>query len=1086
MNINHHFESSSLNHKPFLEHGKSHQDRQVNRRWKLIISSPIQNPRINLLSASLRQHPLSSFLVSAELQQTRQMNRRKWRQLNLWQAPKILASDKAKRSLVSNCSSSLPPSALSSSEHLQAAAKAYEKVKEYNVFRSEEGENTDTFIHSSTKDESLPNEEHFRAEQAVAAHRKELFQNEEKFREWMSNNGLYSTEVSGDGLNCLINALIQHATGQYRQRNFKFATNIRKKIDREFPNHSLMLNDDDKRTIRVLELVNEEYNTNLLVCFVQANEQGLPAITSNIGDEEGNPVVIWNQAAHYVSLTTNYHYSLLSSPLKPTSDIKACHTEINRKNPFITLPNELKAHNHSLSPLPKSKFHTDTIASLKKFNKKHPFATLPPELKAHIFSFLEEVLLDQNLSKLKMILNARTTCHFFNQLVLDNLDNNEKLGVYELPQLSDHLCEILIQLKPRLSSYAGISTLLAQQQIEDKAAINTINLFLNRCLANIDNHESKKRLLATKEELKQANLDVLNIVAVDENLLNKHNWENFHRMSTSLLSLFINLGEPIDAVDSHNWSVWHYVCFRLNLKAIKILKNSTETETFKDKINAKTLKERSPLYYAISGLPPNPSFYQERCCLKIVDLLMKNGADPTLVDTNGISPINLAHKRSNNANLLAILDPNKMHLPPKVANRVGLNHTLLNYETTKDAFYEIGKLIDLEREEIENIQKYIDKNNNNFLNLFADSKSLFYFFPIIKFAPKKAGEILKILLKNPSFKRYLKDSFYRGILMAISENNQENAVAILSHVNLDAKQTKKYFPSILREAEEKNLIEIICFLFEKAPVFCLHQAVDWSNHRMLKLFLNFKGASKHLNKIYIDNSSLLHLATLKQDSESMRILLAQESIEVDIRDSNGRTPLHTAMLSGNKQCINLLLERGADPCSVDNEGKTLFHFAAMRGHVNIVNCLTHIKEININIRDKHGNTPLHLAAMKGHVNIFNYFTHTKGIDINIRDRHYSTPLHLAAKNGHIKMVNNLISIKGIKFNVKDKDGNTPLHLAAENGHVEIVKALLSCKAVRARSAFKAKNKDGRTASELATRPDIIRLLNIPDFVREEV
>ncbi|WP_042279041.1 ankyrin repeat domain-containing protein [Candidatus Protochlamydia sp. R18] len=1103
-NINHPLESSSLNYKPLLEQVKSHQDRQVNRRWKLIISSPIQNPRINLLSARLRRHPLFSFLVSAELQQTRQMGRRKWRQLNLWQAPKILASDKAKRSLVSNCSSSLWSSALSASEHLQAAREAYEKVKEYNVFRTEGGESTDTYIHSSTRDESLPTEEHFRAEQAVAAHRIELFQNEKKFREWMTNNGLYSTEVSGTGLNCLINALIQHATGQYQKKIFKFATNIREKIECEFPNHPLMLNDDDKRTVRVLELVNEEYNTNLLICFVQANEQGLPAITSNIGDEEGNPVVIWNQAAHYVSLTTNYCYSLLSPLPQPEFDTKACHTEVNRKNSFIILPNELKAHDHSLSPSPQSKSDTGTIARRKKFNEKHPFATLPNELKDYIFSFLDKVSLDQNLSKLKMILSARTTCHFFNQLVLNNI---KLLGFYELTQLSDHLCKILIQLKPRLSLYIwGIKTLLTQQQIENKAAINMINLFLNECLANIDNHESKKELLAKKEELKQAilrELSVLDIVAIDEDLLNKNNWKIFHETSTSFLSLFINLGIPIDAVDSHNWSVWHYVSYRLNLEAIKILINSIEAETFRDKINAKTLKQRTPLYYAISGLPPNPSSYQKRCCLKIVEILMKNGADPTLVDTNGISPINLAQKRSENADLLAILDPNNIHLPPKVASRVGLNHTLLNYETTRDAFYEIGKLIDLERVEIENIQKAIDKNNNNFFSLFADSKSLLWFFPVIKFAPKKADEILKILLKNFSFKKCLKNHFYKLILMAIHENNQENAIAILLHANLDAKQAKKYFRSILREAEEKDLIEIMYFLFEKAPFFCLHQAVDWGNHRMLQLFLNFEGASEHLNEIYKHNSSLLHLATLNQDLESMRILLAQKSIEVDIRDQSGWTPLHNAVLVGNEQCINLLLERGADPCSVNNEGKTpwclslvdnnpLFvtsdnkktwwHFAVKNDKQEIMRALVQNSAFNasFNDKDERGLAPMHLAAMKGHVNIVNYFTqHIKGIDINIRDRHYSTPLHLAAKYGHIEAVNSLISTKGIKFNAKDKHGNTPLHLAAKYGHIKIVKALLSCRAVMARNAFKAKNKDGKTALELATRPDIISLLGYP-------
>jgi len=129
-----------------------------------------------------------------------------------------------------------------------------------------------------------------------------LAKNNRKFRQWMSKAGIKATTVSGAGLNCLINSLIQHATGNYDVSNFSGAAIIRNHLSEKFPKLSRMLHDDDASTMFVVEQVNKVFNVNLRICFVQAYENGCPFITSFVGNKNGNPVVVWQQGMHYVGL----------------------------------------------------------------------------------------------------------------------------------------------------------------------------------------------------------------------------------------------------------------------------------------------------------------------------------------------------------------------------------------------------------------------------------------------------------------------------------------------------------------------------------------------------------------------------------------------------------------------------------------------------------------------------------------------------------------------------------------------------------------------------------------------------------------
>ena len=57
------------------------------------------------------------------------------------------------------------------------------------------------------------------------------------------------------------------------------------------------------------------------------------------------------------------------------------------------------------------------------------------------------------------------------------------------------------------------------------------------------------------------------------------------------------------------------------------------------------------------------------------------------------------------------------------------------------------------------------------------------------------------------------------------------------------------------------------------------------------------------------------------------------------RLNNGRTPLHMACIFSNHECVQLLVERGADVEAVDSFGHTPLHDACDNGSLESINVL---------------------------------------------------------------------------------------------------------------------------------------------------
>lgn len=211
----------------------------------------------------------------------------------------------------------------------------------------------------------------------------------------------------------------------------------------------------------------------------------------------------------------------------------------------------------------------------------------------------------------------------------------------------------------------------------------------------------------------------------------------------------------------------------------------------------------------------------------------------------------------------------------------------------------------------------------------------------------------------------------------------------------------------------------------------------------------------------------IHLAAWFGVKEAIKAILSK-SVDVDAKDSAGRTPLVLAAKHGHDVVVKLLLDAGkADIESKDMDGRTPLLWAAWNGNTRIVKLLLDTGKVNVNSNTGLlGWTPLSKAAQNGHDAVVKLLLDTGKVNIESKNSTGYTPLLLAAQNGHDAVVKLLLDTGKADMEFKDVYGCTPLFLAAQHGHNAVVKLLLDTGKVD----IETKDREyGYTPLSLATR-----------------
>mmetsp|Transcript_27947 Transcript_27947/g.79036 ORF Transcript_27947/g.79036 Transcript_27947/m.79036 type:complete len:1538 (+) Transcript_27947:383-4996(+) len=225
-----------------------------------------------------------------------------------------------------------------------------------------------------------------------------------------------------------------------------------------------------------------------------------------------------------------------------------------------------------------------------------------------------------------------------------------------------------------------------------------------------------------------------------------------------------------------------------------------------------------------------------------------------------------------------------------------------------------------------------------------------------------------------------------------------------------------------------------------------------------------KGHIVHQEKLSLDQD-VLH--------ERRQIMfLIQEALARRNADSMGS--MKHAIKAGSMADVRALLREGFDINSVDYDGRTVLHIAAVSGDIKLVEMLVKEFDASLAVTDRTGSTPIDDALDRGHSLLVKFMTErapdgiavlntTKycremcyasaegKVDLVARNIHNGldpnatlyagrTPLHIASRHGHLKVAEFLIE-QGAHINAQDDEGHTPLFDAIMGGH-ELMAQLL--------------------------------------------
>uniref|UniRef100_A0A2I3HB31 Retinoic acid induced 14 n=1 Tax=Nomascus leucogenys TaxID=61853 RepID=A0A2I3HB31_NOMLE len=187
------------------------------------------------------------------------------------------------------------------------------------------------------------------------------------------------------------------------------------------------------------------------------------------------------------------------------------------------------------------------------------------------------------------------------------------------------------------------------------------------------------------------------------------------------------------------------------------------------------------------------------------------------------------------------------------------------------------------------------------------------------------------------------------------------------------------------------------------------------------------------------NDDRLLQAVENGDAEKVASLLSKKGASATKHDSEGKTAFHLAAAKGHVECLRVMVTHGVDVTAQDTTGHSALHLAAKNSHHECIRKLLQSKCPAESV-DSSGKTALHYAAAQGCLQAVQILCEHKS-PINLKDLDGNIPLLLAVQNGHSEICHFLLD-HGADVNSRNKSGRTALMLACEIGSSNVVEALI--------------------------------------------
>ena len=200
-------------------------------------------------------------------------------------------------------------------------------------------------------------------------------------------------------------------------------------------------------------------------------------------------------------------------------------------------------------------------------------------------------------------------------------------------------------------------------------------------------------------------------------------------------------------------------------------------------------------------------------------------------------------------------------------------------------------------------------------------------------------------------------------------------------------------------------------------------------------------------------------ARVEDDAALLRLEMALEEVQANVRDRRGETAAIKACRSGHLKMLQRLHLAKADFTLADRQGATPLFLASQEGHVTCASFLLevccHVK-VCISPDDElpkrwvdfvdrplaSDATSLYVASWNGHrESVQLLIAYQANVNLATRDR--TTPLFIAAQMGYDGILDDLVEANA-DIDASNNTGATPLFVASQNAKLEIARKLIEC------------------------------------------